>query len=1071
MDMIAYRRVHPTKMNVDDKNIEPSTNLSLALGYSNQCIQRNLSNDPGAGANAASTADITFVATDPLSELVWSPHKGLSLRCADGSFIDKKPSLLPGVGPTYMASGSSSDKPISNTGKLFDNEICIASLPACKLASEISGDNSTTFLTSNVGIMPLSGTGLDKTATGDQVVEMKNAVNYFLQKEDLRNDKAEDETKLDVAQNYRTFEEPIVRATDVNDDHELGMEIVLVSDFHTVKGREDYGIKIQNAACSGKENEEPPSVREKDRENKMVIGRPGIFSLDKLESTAENDLETPFGENSCSMRNKNLASESADRVENNTQHELIPIEYALGYNQSPTSSRLQNIQRQGESKALSDGDAKERMLNEEDGSHESVESCNSTELFSTGKQRWNFDQQLMVGSKRVKRQIQDSPGSSSLGKQDSSFVNWISNMMKGFLKSSEGEAPFLSSALSNPNHGHENPSQDVFTCNRKEDPACDTRGFQSVFQSLYCRKTKGQETVTLNVNHQTEGSKECDQDNKICDLNAAPIACRMVSGNVYKRFLPSNEKHNEPTSGYHAGMTVHSRDISMSFPVIPESNGSVSTENKNSCNLAIGKEKDGTDSNFSHGKHKTSSAGKIDPELPSKNKTAHGFGYKGDPLGSLWIARFSPKTSGAPFNHYPSNKSTGEAFNCSADSMGLIPQVQNPLGSSSEHEIVEVRNKNFQEPLPIQNYSTANRAPFDFYNVKGNIDNDSGNKLNPILSSARVKTSEAMASVSPRRLDAPKYITPSDDADNSDRASMTCFFCGIKGHDLRECSEVTDTELEDLLRNINIYGGIKELPCVCIRCFQLNHWAVACPSTCPRVRSKAECHASSVSHAGPSKSQLHVINEDDTKAKNVTGSGHAICYGNDYGMDKDMNSWKSNEAATSGKMKLNIRLFEKNISSTSREKELKENQIIPLYGFVNGLISDVPNGIFDAVRSLRLTRTNILKWMNSSASLSIDGYFVRLRLGKWEEGLGGTGYYVARITGGQIESSSKKSKKSIAVNVGGIQCVIESQFVSNHDFLEDELKAWWSATSKVGGKLPSEKELRLKVEEKNTLGL
>lgn len=30
---------------------------------------------------------------------------------------------------------------------------------------------------------------------------------------------------------------------------------------------------------------------------------------------------------------------------------------------------------------------------------------------------------------------------------------------------------------------------------------------------------------------------------------------------------------------------------------------------------------------------------------------------------------------------------------------------------------------------------------------------------------------------------------------------------------------------------------------------------------------------------------------------------------------------------------------------------------------------------------------------------NLNGFFLRLRLGKWEEGLGGTGYYVACISG------------------------------------------------------------------------
>ena len=38
--------------------------------------------------------------------------------------------------------------------------------------------------------------------------------------------------------------------------------------------------------------------------------------------------------------------------------------------------------------------------------------------------------------------------------------------------------------------------------------------------------------------------------------------------------------------------------------------------------------------------------------------------------------------------------------------------------------------------------------------------------------------------------------------------------------------------------------------------------------------------------------------------------------------------------------------------------------------------------------------------MSSHTSLSLlDGFFLRIRLGKWEEGLGGTGYHVACIRG------------------------------------------------------------------------
>lgn len=40
------------------------------------------------------------------------------------------------------------------------------------------------------------------------------------------------------------------------------------------------------------------------------------------------------------------------------------------------------------------------------------------------------------------------------------------------------------------------------------------------------------------------------------------------------------------------------------------------------------------------------------------------------------------------------------------------------------------------------------------------------------------------------------------------------------------------------------------------------------------------------------------------------------------------------------------------------------------------------------------------RWINTKKSVwGLEGFFLRLRLGKWEEGLGGTGYHVARIEG------------------------------------------------------------------------
>ncbi|RHN51415.1 putative RNA polymerase-associated protein Rtf1 [Medicago truncatula] len=84
----------------ENKIVKPKTDSELFLNNANQCDWKNLKNDSCAGAYAASRADMTLATTDPLSELVWSSDKGLSLKCADSSFADKNSSPFLDVGPS-----------------------------------------------------------------------------------------------------------------------------------------------------------------------------------------------------------------------------------------------------------------------------------------------------------------------------------------------------------------------------------------------------------------------------------------------------------------------------------------------------------------------------------------------------------------------------------------------------------------------------------------------------------------------------------------------------------------------------------------------------------------------------------------------------------------------------------------------------------------------------------------------------------------------------------------------------------------------------------------------------------
>ncbi|OMO54771.1 Zinc finger, CCHC-type [Corchorus capsularis] len=994
-------------MNLENENIEPTTDLQLALGYPNNNIQRRLSNDLGAGANAASRIDMTFVTTDPLSELVWSPQKGPSLRCTDCSFTDKKHSLGWGAGPSNAVLSpqplntsmrSSSDKPIDEEN--FNT--CVAAFDSMdtKVANIDDSDKSARDID-----------GISQVAEQAVATEKKFPI-------------SPDEIKPDVPHIESLFNDPADEARDGNSGTPMSkMEMVLPSEVHSENKGDAHAPRENNLTSAGGRPQESASSVEKRGKRKMkgVISL-SLWPLEKLEATAENDFQTPIGDNVHVATSKISGSESSSEVEKCCKHqkEILPEKMSADKH-SPTNSGIRRYRRKGKEKALSDGDVKGMMSKEEDDSHESVESCNSAGLFSTGKKRGGFEQQLIVGSKRVKKQIGENP-SSSLVKQDSSFMNWISNMMKGFLNSKD-ENPSLALTVANPNQSHEIPDKSLDADDTNQDPGCRNIGFQSFFQSIYSPKSKVQGT-TQNENFQA------GLENKICDTDATPISCHGENFSFHKMFLLSNERFKEPTSCARAGASNEPKISLMNLsPSKRSSEGEYnSAENKNSCNLAVGVEKDRASSSSSLGKRKAINNEHIDSDPPSEGKTVHNSGYKSNLLGSLWITRFTPKVSCSLLN-----QDTSGPVESSSDCMKLIPCSKNN---------VNLAQQSAEEPLTssgkeLPNSATDIEASISFNKVTVQDDQKAKFKMSPFFSSPRLKDSEAMASLFSRRLDALKHIMRSGVSDTP-ASSALCFFCGRKGHHLQYCPEVTDNEIEDLLRNMKSSNRLEELPCVCIRCFELDHWAVSCPKTSSRGQHQSSLRASSANLGD-------VID---------TGKGSS----NDYGVTAD-------------KVRSNIDLNKKHVASSSKENELKENQITPWGNFFAQKFSDMPKAIFNAVRMLRFSRTDILKWMNSKTPLShLEGFFLRLRLGKWEEGLGGTGYYVACITGAHRQSTQQTSKSSISVNVGGVKCLVESQYISNHDFLEDELIAWWRATTRSGGKIPSEQELSMKVKERRMLG-
>ncbi|XP_040374096.1 uncharacterized protein LOC112196794 [Rosa chinensis] len=955
--MFQDREFKP-KMDANNENREPVTDL--ALDYSIQCIQSRLNSDSGAGANAGSVLGMTFVATEPLSELVWSTDKG-----AGPSNVNLSP-------PQSITGG----RPIAE--KPLEEENFIASDTSFRVKSEAAGKDALTMSpTSDAGVMLAHGSSheyetaetipnVEEVQTAmevsilhkqvdtcgpinfkiDEIPEMPETGENFLTTlpGDVDRERANmmqpDQIIPFVEQSEPLLEDPVsedICADDRNPSRE--MDFLLTSKAYLVNESRDSGAFVVDQISQG--------------------SRP----LDKLESTADNDVQILRSENAYGAASQKLGSECllGDKDSFEKVEELLPVEDSVLDKHSPTNSRIHKHRRKGKEKALSDGDLSGRMSkkavsdgnisgrmsNEGDDSHESVESCNSARLVSSGKKRWGFEEQFIVGTKRFRKQIQETPGSSSYVKQDSSFMNWISCMMKGFSKSIQDEALPLN--VVHPDHVRESSDKKLITYNKNQDAGIKSIGFQSIFQSLYCPRAEDQGTRMSSGNHEIrERPEELEQA-------IIPKGFHGEKMNLGKGCLLPVGKFNESTRCTEVGSALQPEILSAKVASSQEKgNNTDSVENK--C---------GVGSTSSLGKRKKTSVEHVESDPLPEGKITDKFDHRRDLLGSLWVTRFTPKISGLSL--MSDRYSVGAVHDCSNDKNNFRVEEQ------SVEDIVSVSGNEPQE------CAADNAGSLAFNRNKSQSDEKSVSKLNPMFPAPKFGGSEAMASVFARRLDALKHISPS----------------GI-------------TE-----------GNMKLL-----------------------TGEESQSEAS--------------VDQDDLR------------------VETDLNlSWKSNSA--SKKMRHSSNSVKRYSASSSGQNKIKQKPVIPLSQFVNIPVTDVPKGISDSVKRLRLSRTDVLKWMDSHTSLSnLEGFFLRLRLGKSETGLGGTRYYVSCITGttgSQRESHPQNAKTSISVIVGGIRCVVETQYVSNHDFLEDELRAWWSATTKNNAKIPSIEDLREKIEMKKLLGL
>ncbi|KAK4434077.1 hypothetical protein Salat_0570400 [Sesamum alatum] len=1023
-------------MNINDEDVS----LGLVLSSRNYRIQTRLNNSSGAGVNANSRLDMAFAASDPLSELVWSPHNGLSLKCANSSLADKKPLLLWNVGPS--SKGLSPSQCIRSEGNPDDNAVDQGNLAISQTIIDVDDTfchKATLFGPSGNSPVPESEAKCkmeDDAGTKDAIQEEENCM-------DAREDdlcRPQNVQVADVAESSIRNAGLSTLVTGMNDSKvDMAIDVADCAEPLAKKLSEALVCSPPDLPNQKETDDDVSSAVGEANENKTKIPCPiSAPPLKKMEASAENDLCLLVAKGTC-----NLGEIEPQREKSS------PVEKSL------TNSGICLSQAKGKEKALSDGDICGRSSNDVDDSHESVESCNSAGLLSRGVKRQSYDQELIVGSKRMK-QMQGSSDSTSIVRRDSSFMNWISNMVKGLSSPNKEDSSSLAFTLACTNDIYGKNNQENVMCNETHDPASRNTGFKSIFQSSYCRNTNMSDAGVENVDDSIEEPEAVAVADKASPENLS----RSREGsedNSCKQIVVSNKEVNPDVVGRLSKPWVFAAGSAA-----PHASETDLLGDKASDILVCNRAKDGAIPSDSSGKQMNRTAERTSVDITLAVSNGPG---KINPLNSLWITRLSTRTRMLE----KCDKVTQDADACSTDCpKGDHDSRENDV-FPIDQKISEV--KDVSPDCPV--YASEKEIQMLTANGEASVGLKSPAKLSPILPPPKSRSSEAMASVFARRLDALRHI-PSKTIDTP-TCSATCFFCG-SAHDLRECPQVTEAELEDLLAKSNLFERLAESPCLCIRCFELDHWAISCPLAPSTKHWRSEQNVSFFSRFTACRLQLRNGNEkrssyhrgdEDHKlvaADRTAGCSKKLLSGSfPSNLTLDMNKCSNRRVSASNEIQRStVSNFAKNV---------KDNQNYPPCKLFTAQNTVATSEIFHAVRNLRLSRANILRWMNSDVSLShLNGFFLRLRLGKLEAELGGTGYYVACITGDASEHNSCQSKKSILVDVGGIRSSVGSQYVSNHDFSEDEIKAWWCRIVKSGCRIPSLDELNSKINDRKSLG-
>ncbi|GAB2220114.1 hypothetical protein Drorol1_Dr00007757 [Drosera rotundifolia] len=1021
------------------------------VSHSNQNVQRrgnrDALSDEGAGGNADRGLELgmTFAGCDPLSELVWSPRKGLSVRCAVGSILEKTHTVLWEAGPSAMPMSSTSSVSTANKPEgCFKHGDSLASpLLTTAVNIEVSDEAEphskqhvcdpgvVEACNLEVGNISEFGHNTENLETADLNAEDVDKHVEDIGPQPCANPGLNNEVARQVLSSTATNVAPD-NLIDGDAKHaESGCRIDMSE--HQLFLR-NMGPQSQSQALmqyvspdTMTSNMPPPSSGQphalglaEDSSTNVKVSPAYALPLEKIEETVANEIPQL-------SENANLGGHSF-----NEEKQLI-----LNLRVSSEASLIRSFmcKKKGEDKVFSAGDFMASL--DEDDSDECVQSCNQGAFLTSGNKRiLEFEQQLIIRSRNVKQKLKEQPGSTSFTADRSSFMNWISNMVNGLHKPDKDKDP--SSSLSLVKHSKGDEKQDFIPFKNTESRHCSNIGFHSFFRSMYKSSEKNQEKRILEADEIAEG------------CNQLKLAIVPSSGDCEPGSSRMHNHEDDRCGPLPIGMAYQSCENAASFQC--DYQADLATRNSRSQTSDLGK--DGVGSWNSHksslGKRKVDAGvdpADIQPELKKGRSLIDGS----DLLNSSWVSRFR-------------TRSTGPVVNVVHGTQPLPGDVECSVGRNID--FVEV-TENLE---PRDHASEGSGKVLDKKLQSGPMENEEN--LGPVVPSARLRSLEAMTSVCWNIVNGLRLILP-DSMEKTVQQSVTCLFCGAGGHQLQDCSVITDVELEELLANASRYNGSETSPSLCIRCFRLNHWAITCPDKSSRKQFGSRSQtlfltgnlSNEVQSVGVSDRNLMVALNNENPHRRVVDhvfSEGSICSKHPR-TSLNLNQVTNVASSSQSRMQIQHSYPVANVSGEMQGSPILEKLIYPRSGALEGL--------FKAVKKLLLSRSDVLKCMDSAVRLSIlDGYYLRVRLGNLVGRHGGTGYHVACITGAPGESSPCTSKEPICVDVGGLRCSIGSQHISNQDFLEDELMAWWSAASKGDGRIPSEGALRAKIQERMQLG-